>query len=65
MTTTLKRQDGRLEILTEVRIELEFWKQNLNVENKTWIIWYFMHNSSILHQNFDLKILVKKCHKKA
>ena len=24
MTTTLKRQDGRLEILTEVRIELEF-----------------------------------------
>ena len=56
---------GRLEILTKVRIELEFWKQNLNVENKNWIIWYFMHNSSILHQNFDLKILVKKCHKKA
>ena len=56
---------GRLEILTKVRIELEFWKQNLNVENKNRIIWYFMHNSSILHQNFDLKILVKKCHKKA
>ena len=60
MTATLKRQNGRLEILTEVRIELEFWKQNLSVENKIQIIWYYKRNSSILSPKFWIENVGEK-----